>query len=99
MFYIPLHEQILPKQSDVEQKFYFSQPANTFFDQALAEFSRKNGIIFHDMFDDFKDYPRERHYFQNDCHLTEKGHEMTAQALWDHFFKPQAGLNLEKRQK
>lgn len=79
MFYIPLHEQI--PTTEQREKFYFSQPANTYFNEVLAEFAKAHRIPFVDMQPIVSEYPMEECFLKRDSHLTEKGHDIVAESL------------------
>lgn len=84
MFYVPLEGQLDLEHYGDHMRMYTTTRVGDYFNGLLREFAQKNNILFLDLLPKFERHKREGLYLSKDGHLTVKGHQLVAEALFDH---------------
>lgn len=82
-FYIPFEGQLPFEKHGGDTKLYTSYQAGTEINTFLADVFARHDIDFHDFYADFMKRLDEDFYIDWDGHLNERGHELTAQILYE----------------
>ncbi|MCK5013746.1 MAG: SGNH/GDSL hydrolase family protein [Candidatus Omnitrophica bacterium] len=83
MFYIPMEVQLKLDRYGEHVSLYVQKHMGTYFNDLLDDFSRKNNIRFLDLLENFENNKAKGLYLSRDGHLTETGHEIAAETLFN----------------
>jgi lysophospholipase L1-like esterase len=85
VFIIPMESQISPPdQMSMASQFYFKEPPTDDFEKAVRMFCEANKVDFIDMLTVFRDNKKLDLYFEKEGHLTELGHNLVAETLYEY---------------
>ncbi|MFH1655983.1 MAG: hypothetical protein ABH954_05185 [Candidatus Omnitrophota bacterium] len=82
---IPPEAQLKLSYYGLNSRMYFSRKPNFHFNKLLNAFSRKENANYLDLLNAFERNKAKGLYFDRDGHLTEVGHKVVSQAIFDFF--------------